>query len=644
MSTPQHASESDDRNKQLWIYNPHQPWPMPSRRLQRVRPEPVGLLTLPQELRDVIFDLVYCDEKRYYGAGRYTEHHVWERREKARRRAGGPLYVSPPFTHVVNNLMISKAFFMDAASAFVKYRTPVERADEIFGDDHGIVSAYTTTATLHGDVLSPSVSWPNLPHLISLKLQLDARSLGESEDTDCVWWRLLTLQEIRELAVYQSLMLLEHLRWIEVIDEEWRWNSHDTWTPSEIEMWEWNLELFEVTVNQDLLERTNVRRPTSGLGQGESVPLYPGSKVSSPFSPSKSVTPRTSALALTPTNQMQPDAQDLPVTTSFPVSLPSPPPRRSRLLGLPQELRDTIFSLAFPYEDVKNISRGECESREKKARREAGGSSNAMARFNHKVNDFMVSKAFFEEAARAFVGHSTGFVTGPASNYIGDAWSYKAGIFDEYTTKITIASTHLDRCRAMTNLTSLEVHIDIYDFEEWDADDVWRYPVSAEEVRKLRCYERIMSCQSLKELAVVSAETRSESRRSDDECAVWRQRLQTLANTVRQGLRERMSIVQRTEPTESHEPPSGYAKLTVQSQSPTPQPTLPLSNEGRTLRNSELPESVSDLDLLILQKPHELLNWIRHAKEDRHLTGTHRAAMQRHSDNMVRKYGIKIEA
>ncbi|KAK1824470.1 hypothetical protein LTR12_001062 [Friedmanniomyces endolithicus] len=120
MSTPQHAPESDDRNKQVWIYNPHQPWPMPSRRLQRVRPESVGLLTLPQELRDIIFDLVYYDEKRYYGAGRYTERHVWERKEKARRRAGGPLYVSPPFTHVVNNLMISKAFFMDAACAFVK--------------------------------------------------------------------------------------------------------------------------------------------------------------------------------------------------------------------------------------------------------------------------------------------------------------------------------------------------------------------------------------------------------------------------------------------------------------------------------------------------------------------------------------------
>ncbi|KAK0947513.1 hypothetical protein LTR29_001121 [Friedmanniomyces endolithicus] len=644
MSTPQHAPESDDRNKQVWIYNPHQPWPMPSRRLQRVRPESVGLLTLPQELRDIIFDLVYYDEKRYYGAGRYTERHVWERKEKARRRAGGPLYVSPPFTHVVNNLMISKAFFMDAACAFVKYRTPVERADEMFGDDHGIVSAYTTTATLHGDVLSTYGSWPNLPHLISLKLQVDARSLGECEDTDCVWWRLLTLQELRELAVYQSLMLLEHLRWIEVVDEEWRWNSHDTRTPSETEMWEWNLQLFEVTVNQDLLERMKVRRPTSGLGQGESAPLYTGSKVSSPFWPSQLVTPRTSATPLTSTIQTDPDAQDLRGTTSSPVLLPCPPSQRSRLLELPRELRDTIFSLAFPYEDVKNISRSEWESREKKARREAGGSSNAMARFNHKVNEFMVSKAFFEEAARAFVGHSTGFVTGPVSNYIGDAWSDKAGIFAEYTTKISIASTHLDRCRAMTNLTSLEVHIDIYDFEEWDADDVWRYPVSAEEVRKLRCYERIMSCQSLKEVAVVSAEIRSESRRSDAECAVWRQRLQTLANTVREGLRDRMSIVQRTQPTESHEPPSAYAKSSVHSQRSTPQPTPPWSDEVKTLRNSELPESVSDLDLLILQKPHALLNWIRHTRDDRHHAGTMRAAMQRQSDNTVRKYGIKIAA
>ncbi|KAK1071177.1 hypothetical protein LTR74_003558 [Friedmanniomyces endolithicus] len=644
MLSPQEAPESDDRNKQLWIYIPHQPWPMPSRRLQRVRPDSASLLTLPQELRDVIFDLVYYDEQLGYSVGHYIEHDVWERGEKARRRAGGAFYVSPPFNYGVNNLMVSKAFFVDAAAAFVKYRMPVTRAGDLFGDDCGILAAYTTTTTLHGDVLSTRISWPKLPQLMSLKLQVDASTLGEYQYTDCVWWRLLTLQEIRELAVYQRLMLFEHLRWIEVIDDEWRWSGHDTWTPSEIEMWEWNLELFEVTVNQDLLERMNVRRPTSGLVQAESVPLYPGSKVSSPFLPSQSVTPRTSALASTPIITTEPDAQDLPVTTSSPLSLPSPPPRRNRLLDLPQELRDTIFSLAFPYEDVKNISRGEWESREKKARREAGGSSNAMARFNHKVNEFMVSKAFFEEAARAFVGHSTGFVTGPVSNYIGDAWSDKAGIFVEYTTKISIASTHLDRCRALTNLTSLEVYIDIYDFEEWDADDVWRYPVSAEEVRKLRCYERIMSCQSLKEVAVVSAEIRSESRRSDAECAVWRQRLQTLVNTVREGLRDRISIVQRTQPTESHEPPSAYAKSSVHSQSSTPQPTPPWSDEVKTLRNSELPESVSDLDLLILQKPHALLNWIRHARDDRHHARTIRAAMQRQSDNTVRKYGIKIAA
>ncbi|KAK1074864.1 hypothetical protein LTR74_000708 [Friedmanniomyces endolithicus] len=584
MSSPQHAPESDDRDKQLWIYNPYQPWPMPSRRLQRVRPDSASLLTLPQELRDVIFDLVYCDEKRYYGAGRYTEHRVWERREKARRRAGGPLYVSPPFIHGVNNLMVSKAFFMDAASAFVKYRTPVERADEIFGDDHGIVSAYTTTATFHGDVLSHSVSWPSLPHLISLKLQLDARSLGESEDTDCVWWRLLTLQEIRELAVYQSLMLLEHLRWIEVIDEEWRWNGHDTWTPSEIEMWEWNLELFEVTVNKDLLERTNVRRPTSGLGQGESVPLYPGSKVSSPFSPSKSVTPRTSALALTPTNQMQPDAQDLPVTTSFPVSLPSPPPRRSRLLGLPQELRDTIFGLAFPHnEDVINISFALWELREKRSRRNADGSSYFMPRPFHKVIEFMVSKAFFEEAARAFVMNSTGVTGRTIQDSIGPAWFGR--IFNDYTTKITIDSDDLYRCSALKNLTSATVYINDDDFEKWHMGAVWEYTKTDEAVRGLRCYKLIMTCPGFSQVKIVD-NGRWTNARNIGERTVWSDRLKRLQITIDQGLKERNHIMHPTETVgrESHLPP--------QLQDSTPQLILPSSAEDTMLLDDEIPDSV----------------------------------------------------
>ncbi len=619
MSNPKHAPESDDRNKQLWIYNPHQPEPGPSRRLQRVQSDSASLLTLPKGLRGAIFDMVYRDvEPGCY----YISHRSWDRREKARRRAGGPAYVSPPFDHFVNKLMVSKAFIMNAALPFVKYLTLAlysTGASDSLPDD-GIVSAYTTAATLRGDEMSHCVSQPKLTQLTSLVIRLTSQSLGKCGNDYGIWWRLLTLHEIRHLCVYQSIMLLEHLRRVEVVDDEWDYSGHPEWPPSEIEMWCETLQLFEKMINQDLLDRKKGRQSEYKLWEGEPATLYPGSRVRLPFPPPMPTTPRTLAPALTLTVETESDAQDLLITTESPEASPNAPPQQSRLLTLPQELRDNIFALAFPHrKDGKNISRSEWMYSDMRGWNNSNGTSAIMPSFDHKVNDFLVSKAFFVEAARAFVINSTGFCLRTAKDSLGDAWSCRSKIFAEYTTAVTTDSLDLNLCRNLTNLTSARILVSRYEFEDWDYDDVWKYSVTAEEVRGLQLYESAMSCSGLRKIKIVDNER--EAIRSDVEQAVWAQRLAMLQTTLDQGLKEKMLTTHQTEirgQCEAHQPPPPF-------QSRTPQ-LMPRRGDGGDDNDSKLPDSgtsdlVSDLDLAILREPHAMLNQIQNARDDQRQVG-----------------------
>ncbi|KAK0314979.1 hypothetical protein LTS16_001388 [Friedmanniomyces endolithicus] len=590
MSIPGYALESDDPSKQLCTYNPHQPWPMPPHRLQRVRPESVGLLTLPKELRDAIFDLVYRDlEPRHY----YINHRSWDGRERARRRAGGLAYVSPPSHHLVNKLMVSKAFFVDAALPCVKYLTLASNSTGTSDPlpDDGIVSAYATTATLRGDSMSRCVSQPKLTQLTSLAIRLTSQSLGEGGNDHYVWWRLLTLHEIRHLCVYQSIMLLEHLRRVEVLDDEWAWSRHAEWPPFEIEMWCGTLRLFENTINQDLLERKEVRQSKYQLWEGERATLYPESKVRLTSPPPAPLTTRSLAPASTLTIGIESDAHHLLITTQSSEASPNAPPQRSRLLTLPQDIRDTIFTLAFPHkEDVKNISHREWMYRDMIGWHSYDRTSAIMPSFDHKVNDFMVSKAFFVEAARAFVSNSTGFSPYTAKDSLGAAWSCRSKIFAEYTTAVTTDSLDLDLCRNLTHLTSVRILVGLYDFEDVDFDDMWQYPVTAEEARDLQLYASAMSCQGLTEIQI--GDNEREAVLSDAKQAVWAQRLEALQNTLDQGLKEKMLTTHQT----------GYAGN-----------LMPRRGDGgddidTTLPDSGIPDSVPDLDLSILREPHAMLN------------------------------------
>lgn len=73
------------------------------------------------------------------------------------------------------------------------------------------------------------------------------------------------------------------------------------------------------------------------------------------------------------------------------------------LFSLPQELLDIIFGLAYPTVEGIKISTYNRKQSDNRRRMREGDNTGPIPLWSPKVNEFMVSRRFFEEAARAWV-------------------------------------------------------------------------------------------------------------------------------------------------------------------------------------------------------------------------------------------------
>ncbi|KAK5119160.1 hypothetical protein LTR85_007774 [Meristemomyces frigidus] len=77
------------------------------------------------------------------------------------------------------------------------------------------------------------------------------------------------------------------------------------------------------------------------------------------------------------------------------------------LFSLPEELLDIIFNHAYPDSAGDYISEKQWDERESKRKREGKDSYTKLAFPSPKVSEFLVSKRYFLEAARAWVRNQT---------------------------------------------------------------------------------------------------------------------------------------------------------------------------------------------------------------------------------------------
>jgi hypothetical protein len=112
------------------------------------------------------------------------------------------------------------------------------------------------------------------------------------------------------------------------------------------------------------------------------------------------------AQRLFPPKSTQPD-RDTDLNTSSMASAPTSDATMSRhLLELPQELIDIIFELAYPDEPGTLIGPSRWDTRERDRHLQDSAGTYVMKEYpGHKVNDFLISKTYFRNAAAAYVGN-----------------------------------------------------------------------------------------------------------------------------------------------------------------------------------------------------------------------------------------------
>ncbi|KAK5137624.1 hypothetical protein LTR08_007919 [Meristemomyces frigidus] len=135
----------------------------------------------------------------------------------------------------------------------------------------------------------------------------------------------------------------------------------------------------------------------------------------------------------------------------------SPP----ELLGLPRELQDVIFSLAYPPNlGATFVSRSSWEAREMERRLDDRRSVYVPKAFpSPKVAEFMVSKDYFVSAAKVYIRHYGDTVSASTSDVSLSRIMTREGIGFAFLKSITVVGWVEDDLSDMPNLQRLTMEI-----------------------------------------------------------------------------------------------------------------------------------------------------------------------------------------
>ncbi|KAK3068735.1 hypothetical protein LTR53_013455 [Teratosphaeriaceae sp. CCFEE 6253] len=306
------------------------------------------------------------------------------------------------------------------------------------------------------------------------------------------------------------------------------------------------------------------------------------------------------------------------------------------LMGLPQELHDVILELAYPEPDGVKYERRYAWEDKRRTQLRIHGLAYVHPRFDHQINKLLVCKAFFIDAARAFVKNHTGIphLHGAYFSHF-DLIGFE-GIFNAYTTAIEVRSEDLyivsllGRSHAFARLRIL---VDPDTFMDHGTGYIFRREIAAEEVRALTIYEIIQGFRSLQQLDIVETEWTKAVEVSQSELAVWQKNLGTLKRTIGPVVQERTKsgmICQELSDVDIRarlyagstvylvEPPSGgkgnrsQSDFSSRGAAAQDQPKM-----SKPLQDSDIPDTASELHNLRLNDEEGVLEWVRQVKESR---------------------------
>ncbi|KAK3677569.1 hypothetical protein LTR78_002419 [Recurvomyces mirabilis] len=150
--------------------------------------KPLTLLTLPQELLDIIFDYAYLG----HGAAKHLTPDMWKCR-MAQRRTGADLPSTRPFPEiVVDRFFVSKLFFGNGLKSL---RKEFARPGSILFEHTSHIRTIACTCFI---VM-------NLPDLKHLTLEIEVRVFDESSEHDALT-RFFSKADLKSLPLFRALV------------------------------------------------------------------------------------------------------------------------------------------------------------------------------------------------------------------------------------------------------------------------------------------------------------------------------------------------------------------------------------------------------------------------------------------------------
>lgn len=205
-----------------------------------------SLLTLPQELIDIIFDYAYSGTP---GAS-YISRYRWDRREKQKRKLECD-DVQRPFPAVkATEWMISKRFFTTAAQSFLQKENFHDRNyvlnDACLGKN-SLLFHYVTAATVFQHDFR---YFATLPRLSNLTIKIHDGTFDDLYPK-FAWRHTIEDEEFRTTEIYRQIMQCHSLQQFAATPRTCRHAD----TASEKDMWKRNVAAFQTLLTRDLDER-----------------------------------------------------------------------------------------------------------------------------------------------------------------------------------------------------------------------------------------------------------------------------------------------------------------------------------------------------------------------------------------------------
>lgn len=198
-------------------------------------------------------------------------------------------------------------------------------------------------------------------------------------------------------------------------------------------------------------------------------------------------------------------------------------PSPCRLFELPQELQDEVFQLAYTQADDRVKVIGEKEWQEQEIERDLNDQDFQPRDFDHKINDFLVSKRFFVAAARAYVENC------PCQRRIWTALGMK--IFGAFQTSLSMEWLEFDSgfYRDFFSVKDFQVSMDPLDFGCKPPRLAFNTRMQDDQIMKSSSFELLKQMSGLRTLEL---KTTWESPTANAGTAIWKANLKSLERLV----------------------------------------------------------------------------------------------------------------